>query len=174
MNESQNLQELVQHLEEIKRRQTENRLNYYQPYPKQLEFHALGATKRERLFLAGNQLGKTFSGGAETAFHLTGLYPDWWPGRRFTGPTRGWAAIRYALMMLKFARVQPDYSQGRSRMALNVDYDVLNPYGNEPDRSAHTAARPGVVCGNGRPAHLEHGYKQRSEMAKGVDFDPFS
>lgn len=92
MSESKNLSELVQSLEELDRRQRENRLEYYKPYPKQMDFHALGLTKRERMFLAGNQLGKTFSGGAETAMHLTGRYPDWWPGRRFTGPTRGWAA----------------------------------------------------------------------------------
>ena len=30
---------------------------------------------RERLFLAGNQLGKTLAGGAEWAMHLTGRYP---------------------------------------------------------------------------------------------------
>jgi phage terminase large subunit-like protein len=31
-------------------------------------------------------------GGYETALHLTGIYPDWWEGRRFDRPTRGWAA----------------------------------------------------------------------------------
>ena len=56
MSENQNLSELVQNLEELQRRQQENRLAYYQPYPKQLEFHRLGLTKRERMFLAGNQL----------------------------------------------------------------------------------------------------------------------
>lgn len=40
--------------------------------------------------MAGNQLGKTFAGGCETAYHLTGEYPDWWEGRRFDRPTRGW------------------------------------------------------------------------------------
>jgi phage terminase large subunit-like protein len=44
--------------------------------------------------MAGNQLGKTFCGGAETAIHLTGLYPDWWEGRRFDRPTRGWAGSK--------------------------------------------------------------------------------
>jgi phage terminase large subunit-like protein len=92
MNDSKNLAELVQHLEEIKRRQTESRLFYYVPYKRQAEFHGLGLTKRERLFLSGNQLGKTYSGAAELSFHLTGLYPDWWDGRRFTGPIRAWAA----------------------------------------------------------------------------------
>lgn len=31
-------------------------------------------------------------GGYETVCHLTGLYPDWWPGRRFDRPVWGWAA----------------------------------------------------------------------------------
>lgn len=86
------LAELAQHLEELKRRQEENRLDYYGPYPKQLEFHEMGASKRERMFMAGNQLGKTWSGGMEMAMHLTGRYPDWWQGRRFSGPIRAWAA----------------------------------------------------------------------------------
>jgi phage terminase large subunit-like protein len=85
------LQELAHHLEELDRRQRENKLSYYTPYPKQLAFHQLSATKRERLFLAGNQLGKTYAGGAELAMHLTGRYPDGWQGRRFPGPTRCWA-----------------------------------------------------------------------------------
>ena len=59
---------------------------------KQKEFHTAGATHNERLFMAGNQLGKTLSGGAETAMHLTGLYPDWWQGKRFNEPVRFWAA----------------------------------------------------------------------------------
>jgi phage terminase large subunit-like protein len=85
------LQELAHHLEELDRRQRENKLAYYQPYPKQLAFHHLGVTKRERLFLAGNQLGKTYAGGAELAMHLTGRYPDGWQGRRFAAPIRSWA-----------------------------------------------------------------------------------
>src|SRR5215468_10943394 len=73
------------------RRSTENRLAYYKPYPKQLEFHAAGAQSRERLLMAGNQIGKTMAGGMEAAMHATGRYPDWWKGRRFDRPTNGWA-----------------------------------------------------------------------------------
>src|SRR5215467_6837664 len=77
---------------ERNRRLTENRLFYYQPYPKQREFHAAGATHRERLLMAANQSGKTLAGGFECAMHATGRYPDWWEGRRFASPTVGWVA----------------------------------------------------------------------------------
>jgi hypothetical protein len=70
---------------------TENRLAYYKPYPKQAEFHNGGATHRERLLMAGNQLGKTLAGGFEVAMHATGRYPDWWQGCRFKRPIVGWA-----------------------------------------------------------------------------------
>jgi len=76
---------------ERQRRRTENRLNYYRPYKKQLEFHQAGATHRERLLMAGNQLGKTLAGGFEAAMHATGRYPEWWKGKRFEKPTVGWA-----------------------------------------------------------------------------------
>jgi hypothetical protein len=73
------------------RRLTENKLAYYEAYPKQLDFHAADATHRERLLMAGNQLGKTLAGGFEAAIHATGRYPDWWKGKRFDKPTAGWA-----------------------------------------------------------------------------------
>jgi phage terminase large subunit-like protein len=57
-----------------------------------LKFHTAGKEYRERLFMAGNQQGKTLSGAAEFAIHLTGRYPAWWNGRRFTTPIRAWAS----------------------------------------------------------------------------------
>jgi len=45
------------------RRVLENKLAGYRPYPKQREFHANGATHRERLLMAGNQVGKTLAAG---------------------------------------------------------------------------------------------------------------
>ncbi len=79
---------------EYRQRFERERLYRYAPYPKQREFHALGATKRERLLMAGNQLGKTFCGAAEAAIHLTGKYPPWWDGRRFDRPVRAWAGSK--------------------------------------------------------------------------------
>lgn len=69
-----------------------NRLAYFKAYPKQKEFFDLGAKKRERLLMAGNQLGKTEAGAFEVACHLTGRYPKWWKGRRWDRPVRAWAA----------------------------------------------------------------------------------
>lgn len=78
--------------QELVRRAAHRKLTDYKPYPKQAEFHAAGAHYRERLLMAGNQLGKTLSAGFETAMHLTGRYPDWWVGRTWDRPVVGWAA----------------------------------------------------------------------------------
>jgi phage terminase large subunit-like protein len=95
LSQSQNDNLSKQLLETLKaeksRRLTEDRLRYYRPYKKQADFHKAGASHRERLLMAGNQLGKTLAGGFEVAMHATGRYPDWWQGKRFDKPTVGWA-----------------------------------------------------------------------------------
>jgi phage terminase large subunit-like protein len=68
-----------------------NKLQGFVPYAKQKEFFELGAAKRERMFNAGNQLGKSDGGAYETACHLTGIYPEWWTGLRFDHPILAWA-----------------------------------------------------------------------------------
>lgn len=83
---------LEKKLKELGRRKVEFALENYRPYPKQKEFHADGATHRERLLMAANRAGKTYCGAAEMAYHLTGLYPEWWQGRRFNRPVKAWAA----------------------------------------------------------------------------------
>lgn len=98
-SEKQELHELLQLKE---RRRLRNRISRYYPaegplrrelYQKHLEFFRLGATIRERLFIAANRIGKTEgTGGYEVTMHLTGQYPDWWEGRRFDSPVECWAA----------------------------------------------------------------------------------
>lgn len=85
---------LVLALEEKAKRIAGTKLLRYAPYPKQIEFHSAGADPavRERLLMAGNQLGKTLAAAYETAMHLTGQYPAGWSGARFPHPTTGWAA----------------------------------------------------------------------------------
>lgn len=92
--------ELLELLEERERRERRRKLFALYPdegplrrelYPKHMAFFA--APDQERCMMAANRVGKTWGvGGYETALHLTGLYPDWWPGRRFDHPIEAWAA----------------------------------------------------------------------------------
>lgn len=82
--------ELAKALELKQQRRNRNKLAAYKPYIKQREFHRSGSVHDERLFMAGNQLGKTLAGAMETAIHLTGRYPDWWDGAVFQKPTKFW------------------------------------------------------------------------------------
>lgn len=89
MSESNELklkQELLEALEEKARYMDENRLEFYDPYPFQMEFH--GDKSVKRALQSANQIGKTVSATAEDAIHLTGKYPDWWEGTRFDRPVR--------------------------------------------------------------------------------------
>ena len=79
-------------MQEVKTRRDRNQLKSYVPYAKQRDFH--NNRTRERLLMAGNQLGKTFCGSADTSIHLTGRYPDWWEGVRFERPIRMWAGSK--------------------------------------------------------------------------------
>jgi phage terminase large subunit-like protein len=94
--------ELIQLYEEKLRRKKERKILSYYPdegplrrelYKKHIEFFEGGNKYRERLMLAANRVGKTEGvGGYEVTMHLTGLYPDWWRGKRFTRPISAWAA----------------------------------------------------------------------------------
>lgn len=84
--------ELLAMLDERERRVRMNRLRDYEPYPRQIEFHALSAEKRERLLMAANQVGKTYCAGAEVAMHVTGRYAPWWSGKRFERGITAWVA----------------------------------------------------------------------------------
>ena len=87
MSTTQPMVGLAKALHEAQRR----RLLYYEPHPKQVEFHAGGADHSERMLLAGNRCGKSWACGMEASMHSTGIYPGWWEGKRFDGPTLGWA-----------------------------------------------------------------------------------
>lgn len=64
----------------------------YKPYEWQKEFLAASEGNAQSLLMAGNRTGKTFTGAAAMSYHLTGLYPDWWEGRRYVKPINAWAA----------------------------------------------------------------------------------
>lgn len=61
-------------------------------YGKHLEFFRAGKYHKERLFMAGNRVGKTIAGGGEMTYHLTGDYPHWWEGKTFDKPINALAA----------------------------------------------------------------------------------
>jgi len=79
-----------------------NQLKYFRPFEHQKKFFLTGASGR-RGILAANRVGKTVSTCYETAMHLTGLYPDWWEGYRFTTPItamvagEGWSQVALVL-----------------------------------------------------------------------------
>lgn len=78
--------QLYQYIVELDTRRNRNKLAEYRPYPKQIEFHSSLKTYDESMLLGGNQIGKTLAGAYEMAIHLTGRYPDDWPGHRFKKP----------------------------------------------------------------------------------------
>ena len=62
----------------------------YGVYDWQKEWHDAGARYRERALIAANRVGKSATAAGEVAMHMTGWYPDWWTGRRFTKPVKVW------------------------------------------------------------------------------------
>ena len=81
-----------------------NQLKYFRPFEHQRKFFATGGSPR-RGILAANRIGKTVSTCYETAYHLTGLYPSWWPknAKRFIKPItvfvagEGWEQVARVL-----------------------------------------------------------------------------
>lgn len=62
-------------------------------YPKHMQFFAAGSIEWERGMIAANRVGKTWGVGAyEFTCHATGLYPEWWEGKRFEDPIDAWVA----------------------------------------------------------------------------------
>ena len=78
-------------LREQKRRIRFNRIDQYDPYPYQQKFHDTSKDSNQRLLMAANRIGKSYCGAAEMSFHLRGMYPEWWKGRRYDQPITAWA-----------------------------------------------------------------------------------
>ena len=96
------LEDMLASAVELENRRLYSKIDTYYPetgplrrelYKPHIEFFKQGATKRIRAILAANRIGKTEGVGAyEMALHLTGQYPDWWEGKRFTDPILAWTA----------------------------------------------------------------------------------
>lgn len=69
-----------------------NKLAFFKPYPYQLEWIAASKSYRQRYLSAANRIGKTLGACMELACHITGLYPDWWNGKKldFDRPAVFW------------------------------------------------------------------------------------
>lgn len=78
-----------------------NQLRYFRPFEHQLKFFQ--TTTDRRGILAANRIGKTVSTCYETAYHLTGQYPEWWQGHRYNGAItvmvagEGWSQVALVL-----------------------------------------------------------------------------
>jgi len=83
------IKKAIEIAKELEYRKRHNRLEYYKPYDYQKKFHSSIAS--QKLLMAGNRVGKSFCGAMEMSIHLTGLYPEWWTGRRWNRPIRAWA-----------------------------------------------------------------------------------
>lgn len=68
------------------------RFKSYSPYGWQEKFITASSNCSQLLAMTGNRCGKTYTGAYIMTCHLTGLYPDWWEGRRFDKPIEAWAA----------------------------------------------------------------------------------
>ncbi len=79
-------------LDRLAARQRTRAMDIFLPSPKQFEFFLMSSTASEIMLRAGNQQGKSHAGSFAVACHLTGDYPKWWPGRRFTHPITAWVA----------------------------------------------------------------------------------
>ena len=117
--------ELLQLLDERARRQAMRKILGYYPdegplrrelYPKHTQFFHAGLKYRQRLMLAANRVGKTEGVGLyELSLHLTGQYPEWWTGRRFTRGIRAWAAgdtLKTVREILQTKLLGPDNARG--------------------------------------------------------------
>ncbi|MGL5014163.1 MAG: terminase large subunit domain-containing protein [Bacteroidales bacterium] len=67
-----------------------NKLEDFYPYKFQEDFYKASKNYKSRFLCAANRVGKSFSEAAEVAWHLTGLYPDWWEGHVFEKPILLW------------------------------------------------------------------------------------
>lgn len=67
-------------------------------YHKAMEFFAAGKTHRFRMFGGPNGSGKSFTGALELTYHLTGEYPEWWPGMVLDCPKHAWIVCESATL----------------------------------------------------------------------------
>ena len=96
--DARSIQKLIDLVQQIERMEKEKGTEkwFESPYhistlPKHKAFFDATSAYNEVLFLAGNRVGKSVAGAYALSCWLTGIYPEWWTGRRFDGPISAWA-----------------------------------------------------------------------------------
>ena len=56
----QNIKAAIEIAKEIKKRQRFSKIDFYDPYPYQQEFHETGVGNNQRLLMAANRIGKSY------------------------------------------------------------------------------------------------------------------
>ncbi len=61
-------------------------------YPKQIELFNASTDNQQLVFIGPNGSGKSLAGGYFDSVHLTGLYPEWWEGHKWSRGIKTWVA----------------------------------------------------------------------------------
>lgn len=107
----------------------ESTANARENYPKHMMFFNAGSEYKFRLFMAANRIGKTLAASYELTCHLTGNYPHWWTGKRFTTNTEWWVCgvdSKLILSTLQPMLLGPIGDFGTGMIPYNdLDFDTL-------------------------------------------------
>lgn len=120
-------------LKERERRKKYNQLDFYAPQKKQKDYH--NSKSPDVCLGAGNQLGKTFAASRDIAYHMTGLYPDWWTGDRFKKPPKIWICgkttevVRDSIQTLVLGGWENDESKGSGAIPRHLINSLVNRVG---------------------------------------------
>ena len=106
--------EYISLLAEHERRLKFHKFRDYMPYEKQAEW--LGMMCKVKALFGANRVGKTLTAAFEVVCHLTGLYPDWWKGRKF------FQAVQVRCIAINF-------EQMRKVMQVELLGDVAHAFG---------------------------------------------
>ena len=102
-------------------------------YPTQLAFFAAGSSGvHQRLIYGGNQVGKTLCCAAEVAWHLSGTYPRWWTGKRFTKPIRCWIVGESVTLVRDTLQKQLCGAHGKDDQEFGTGTIPLESFGKKP------------------------------------------
>lgn len=91
--------DLLRTLTSLEEQKRHHKRYWFEPDKWQKKAFDLGSTELHRGVIAANRLGKSFSAGFELSCHLTGDYPDWWNGKRFS------KAINAAALGFDFSQI---------------------------------------------------------------------